>query len=47
MIKVDNKFENSYHQIQTEMADPCLISKEQLSQKEISLKSRLYGIQPT
>lgn len=29
------------------MADSCIISKDQLSQKELALKSRLYGIQPT
>jgi hypothetical protein len=32
------------------MADSCIISKEQLSQKEQSLKARLYGggvLQPT
>ena len=28
------------------MADSCIISKEQLSQKEQSLKARLYGAQP-
>jgi hypothetical protein len=25
------------------MADSCIISKEQLSQKEVMLKSKLYG----